>query len=132
MPIYEYECGKCGGVFELIHAVSADPPKNCETKGCRGKPRRMVSAGGCILKGDGWYANDYPSEARKKGWEAESRQGKPAAPAESKAEGGKAPDAGKTPAPAAPSEPKPAAKAGSKNPYTGGKSKTSKRKKASS
>ncbi len=131
MPIYEYECEKCGGVFERIHAVSAAPPDSCETKGCKGKPRRMVSAGGFILKGDGWYANDYPSESRKKGWEAESQQGKPAAPAESKPEGGKAPDAGKTPAPAPQAEAKPAAQASSKNPYTGGKSKSSKRKKAS-
>ena len=129
MPIYEYECGKCGGVFELIHAVSADPPKNCETKGCKGKPRRMVSAGGFILKGDGWYANDYPSESRKKGWESESQQGKPAASAESKPEGIPASD--KAPAPAAKPESKQAAKAGSKNPYTGGKSKTSKKNKAS-
>ena len=127
MPIYEYECEKCGGVFELIHAVSADPPKKCETKGCKGKPRRMVSAGGFILKGDGWYVTDYPSESRKKGWESESSQGKPAAPAESKSEGSPASD--KAPAPKA--EPKPAPKAGSKNPYSGGKSKTSKPKKAS-
>ena len=146
MPIYEYECGKCGGVFELIHAVSADPPKNCETKGCKGKPRRMVSAGGFILKGDGWYANDYPSESRKKGWESESSQGKPAAPTESKSEGTPASDkapapaesksegsssSDKSPAPAAKPESKPAPKASSKNPYSGGKSKTSKPKKAS-
>ncbi len=131
MPIYEYECVKCGGAFELIHAVSADPPKSCETKGCKGKPRRMVSAGGFILKGDGWYANDYPSESRKKGWESESQQGKPAAPADSKPAGGKAPDAAPAPAPAAKSETKPAAKAGSKNPYSGGKSKSSKGKKGS-
>jgi len=89
----------------------------------------MVSAGGFILKGDGWYANDYPSESRKKGWESESQQGKPAAPAESKSEGSPASD--KAPAPAAKPESKPAAKAGSKNPYTGGKSKTSKKNKAS-
>jgi len=127
MPIYEYECVKCGGVFELIHAVSADPPKKCETKGCKGKPRRMVSAGGFILKGDGWYANDYPSESRKKGWESESSQGKPAAPAESKSEGSPASD--KVPAPAA--KAKPEAKASSKNPYSGSKSKTSKKNKAS-
>jgi len=127
MPIYEYECVKCGGVFELIHSVSADPPKKCETKGCKGKPRRMVSAGGFILKGDGWYANDYPSESRKKGWESESAQGKPAAPAESKSEGSPASD--KAPAPKA--ESKPAPKSGSKNPYSGSKSKTSKKKKAS-
>ena len=127
MPIYEYECVKCGGVFELIHSVSADPPKKCETKGCKGKPRRMVSAGGFILKGDGWYANDYPSESRKRGWESESAQGKPAAPAESKSEGSPASD--KAPAPKA--ESKPAPKSGSKNPYSGSKSKTSKKKKAS-
>ena len=130
MPIYEYECEKCGSVFELIHAVSAAPPKKCETKGCKGKPRRMVSAGGFILKGDGWYANDYPSESRKKGWEAESRQGKPAAAAESKPESGPAPKAA-APAPASKTESKPAAQASSKNPYTGGKSKTSKGEKAS-
>ena len=129
MPIYEYECEKCGSVFELIHAVSAAPPKKCETQGCQGKPRRMVSAGGFILKGDGWYANDYPSESRKKGWEAESQQGKPAAPAESKPEGGKAAEAAPAPAPKA--ESKPAPKESSKNPYTGGKSKSSKGKRAS-
>ncbi len=129
MPNYEYECEKCGSVFELIHAVSAAPPKKCETKGCKGKPRRMVSAGGFILKGDGWYANDYPSESRKKGWESESQQGKPAAPAESKSEG--SPSSDKAPAPAAKPESKPAPKASSKNPYTGGKSKTSKKNKAS-
>jgi putative FmdB family regulatory protein len=127
MPIYEYECEKCGSVFELIHAVSADPPKKCETKECKGKPRRMVSAGGFILKGDGWYANDYPSESRKKGWESESTQGKPAAaPAESKSEGSPASD--KAPAPAAKAESEPAPKASSKSPYSGGKSKTSKKK----
>ncbi len=129
MPIYEYECEKCGSVFELIHAVSAAPPKKCETKGCKGKPRRMVSAGGFILKGDGWYANDYPSESRKKGWEAESRQGKPAAAAESKPEGGTGTETSS--APASKAESKPVAQASSKNPYTGGKSKTSKGKKAS-
>jgi len=128
MPIYEYECVKCGGVFELIHAVSATPPKNCETKGCEGEPRRMVSAGGFILKGDGWYVTDYPSESRKKGWESESSQGKPAAPAGSKSEGD---PSDKAPAPAARPESKPAPKASSKNPYSGGKSKTSKKNKAS-
>jgi hypothetical protein len=89
----------------------------------------MVSAGGFILKGDGWYINDYPSESRKKGWESEGSQGKPAAPAEAKSEGGPATEKASAPAPK--TEPKPASKATSKNPYTGGKSKTPKTKKAS-
>lgn len=129
MPIYEYECKTCNSVFELIHSVDAAPPKSCETKGCRGKPRRLVSAGGFILKGDGWYANDYPSESRKKGWEAESSQNKPAAASESKSDA--SPAADKTPEVTAKPEAKPAVKAGSKNPYTGSKAKTSKKKKAS-
>ena len=128
MPIYEYECAKCGNVFELIHAVSADPPKNCETKGCKGKPRRMVSAGGFILKGDGWYANDYPSDSRKQGWEKEQKQAKPDT-GDSSAQKGDSTAEKKDAKPAATpaADKKPAAKNPTgKNPYSGGKRKNSK------
>ena len=78
MPIYEYECQKCGATFEAMQSVSAKPLKTCNGMGCNdkenGKVHRLVSASGFILKGSGWYASDYPSEARKKGWESESQQ----------------------------------------------------------
>jgi len=78
MPIYEYECEKCGVTFEAMQNISAKPLKTCNGLGCNdkdnGKVHRVVSASGFILKGSGWYTSDYPSEARKKGWEQESKQ----------------------------------------------------------
>jgi putative FmdB family regulatory protein len=126
MPIYEYECDKCGVTFEAMQAISAKPFKTCNGLGCddkdNGKVRRIVSASGFILKGSGWYTSDYPSEARKKGWEQEGKQSKDAAPA--KASDAKAPAADKKtktePAPT------PAKKSTAKSPYSGGKSKKAK------
>ncbi len=130
MPIYEYECQKCGTAFELMQSISARSPKSCIDDKCKGKPRRLVSRGGFILKGTGWYATDYPTESRKKGWEQESGKSKEA-PAES-AKSPSAPDAAKA-APSAPAskEESPLAKAQNKNPYTGGSKKSKKATKSS-
>lgn len=130
MPIYEYECGTCGSVFEVMHSVNSKGPKSCETNGCKGKPKRLVSASGFILKGSGWYASDYPSEDRKKGWEKESSQANGGAKADAPASAPVAADGhtcGKeTPKPAKPEAKadKAIKKAMNKNPYSGGKKKT--------
>jgi len=130
MPIYEYECQKCGTAFELMQSISARPPKSCIDDKCKGKPRRLVSRGGFILKGTGWYATDYPTESRKKGWEQESGKSKEA-PAGG-AESASAPDASKAaPSAPAPKEASPLAKAQNKNPYTGGSKKSRKATKSS-
>ncbi len=132
MPIYEYECQKCGAAFELMQSISARPPKSCIDDKCKGKPRRLVSKGGFILKGTGWYATDYPTESRKKGWEQESGK-----PKEAPAGGSESPsttDASQAPqAPSAPAskEASPLAKAQNKNPYTGGSKKSKKATKSS-
>tara|TARA_Y100001934_G_C11833437_1_gene531672 strand:- start:179 stop:577 length:399 start_codon:yes stop_codon:yes gene_type:complete len=129
MPIYEYECEKCGVTFEAIQAMSAKPLKTCNGLGCddkeNGKVHRIVSQSGFILKGSGWYASDYPSEDRKKGWEKESGQSKggadasPASTVDTKAPATE--KKAKTD-----STPPPAKKPTQKNPYTGGKSKKAK------
>ena len=127
MPIYEYECDKCGVTFEAIQAISAKPLKTCQGLGCNdkdnGKVRRLVSASGFILKGSGWYTSEYPSEARKKGWEQESKQGKAGSSSEKTPASASSTEASsaKTPAPAKPAPP--AKKPSQKNPYSGGKSK---------
>ena len=130
MPIYEYECQKCGTAFELMQSISAKPPKSCIDDQCKGKPRRLVSRGGFILKGTGWYTTDYPTESRKKGWEQES--GKPKeAPAGSAPS---APDASDvSPIASEPTTTKESAlsKAQKKNPYTGGAKKPKKATKSS-
>jgi putative FmdB family regulatory protein len=129
MPIYEYECDKCGVTFEAMQSMSAKPLKKCNGLGCddkdNGKVRRIVSASGFILKGSGWYASDYPSEDRKKGWEQEGKQTKGAdAAAPAPAADTKAPAAEKK-AKAEPA-PAPAKKPTPKSPYSGGKSKKAK------
>ncbi|HJP17251.1 MAG TPA: zinc ribbon domain-containing protein [Nitrospinota bacterium] len=73
MPIYEYECQKCGTHSEVIQKISEPPLKKCESNGCNGKLRRLMSNSSFVLKGSGWYVTDYPSEARKKGMESEKK-----------------------------------------------------------
>lgn len=73
MPIYEYECKKCGTVAEVIQKISDPPLKKCESNGCKGKMRRLVSNTSFVLKGSGWYVTDYPSDSRKKGMESENK-----------------------------------------------------------
>ncbi len=57
MPMYEYECAKCGSVFEKLEKFS-DPPLK-KHKGCGGKVKRLISAPGLQFKGTGWYVTDY-------------------------------------------------------------------------
>ena len=73
MPIYEYECEKCNTTFEAMQSVSAKPLKICNKSSCKGKVHRLVSASGFIFKGTGWFTSEYPSDARKKGWESEGQ-----------------------------------------------------------
>ncbi len=69
MPTYEYECGKCRRVFEIRQRISEPPLTTCDV--CGGEVHRLLSAAPFILKGEGWYVTDYPSESRKKAREAE-------------------------------------------------------------
>ncbi len=57
MPIYEYECKKCGHRFEVIQKVSDAPLKKCEK--CKGKAERLISSPAIQFKGSGWYVTDY-------------------------------------------------------------------------
>ena len=129
MPIYEYECEKCGVTFEAMQNISAKPLKTCNGLGCddkdNGKVHRVVSASGFILKGSGWYTSDYPSEARKKGWEQESKQSSGGTnPSEVSVDNTKNQTKEKTEKPA--KETVAAKKPSQKNPYSSGKSKKAK------
>lgn len=69
MPIYEYECTKCGDRFEIVQKITAQPLSTCSK--CSGGLRKVLSPTGFVLKGSGWYVTDYPSDARKKAMESE-------------------------------------------------------------
>jgi len=57
VPLYEYECTKCGHRFEKIQKFSDPPVKTCPK--CKGKVVRLLSAPAIQFKGSGWYITDY-------------------------------------------------------------------------
>jgi len=62
MPIYEYECKKCGAVFEEIQSFSDKPLKKCKI--CKkGKVEKLISLSSFQLSGSGWYSTDYAKGA---------------------------------------------------------------------
>lgn len=94
MPAYDYACERCQRTFEVRQRISEPPLTACVH--CGGPVRRLLAPASFILKGGGWYVTDYPSEARKKGMEAEKKASEPASPSSSGASG----NGGSTPAPA--------------------------------
>ena len=61
MPIYEYECTKCGHQTEAWQKFSDPPLEKCEI--CGGKMRKLISHSTFHLKGSGWYVTDYGSRS---------------------------------------------------------------------
>ena len=74
---YFYECQNCKDVFEHFQKITDKPLEICPK--CQGKVKRLVSAGaGIILKGSGFYSNDYRSSDYKKQANAEKASSTPA------------------------------------------------------
>jgi len=63
MPIYEYECTKCGNIEEALQKFSDKPLTKC--KHCTGKLHKLVSQSTFHLKGTGWYVTDYADKSKK-------------------------------------------------------------------
>jgi putative FmdB family regulatory protein len=72
MPIYEYECAKCGKKIEVIQKMSDKPLKKHEK--CGGSLTKLISAAGFQFKGTGWYVTDYARKDAK----GDSKEGKEA------------------------------------------------------
>jgi putative FmdB family regulatory protein len=80
MPTYEYECEKCGYIFEEFQSINAAPLKNCKKEGCDGAVRRLFSGGaGFIFKGSGFYGTDYRSDSYKKDAKSDTAASSPPA-----------------------------------------------------
>ena len=57
MPIYEYQCKKCGHRFEKIQKFSDKLIRKCPD--CGGPVEQLLSAPAVQFKGSGWYVTDY-------------------------------------------------------------------------
>ncbi len=83
MPTYEYECKKCGDVFETFQSIKDEPLKQC--KKCKGKLKRLIGSGaGIIFKGSGFYETDYRSSSYKRDAAADKAPPAPAKTTDSK------------------------------------------------
>lgn len=63
MPIYEYECRKCGHRFERIQKFSDRKVRTCPE--CKGRVDKLVHAPAIQFKGSGWYVTDYSDKGKE-------------------------------------------------------------------
>ena len=61
MPLYEYQCKKCGHRFERIQKFSDPHVKKCPD--CGGAVEQVISAPAVQFKGAGWYVTDYAKKS---------------------------------------------------------------------
>ena len=85
MPLYEYQCPKCGR-FELIRKFSDETVTKCPT--CGSDVQKLLSAPAIQFKGTGWYITDYARKDGKSGT-GESSKGPGGKSDSAKSEGGK-------------------------------------------
>jgi putative FmdB family regulatory protein len=58
MPLYEYDCPKCGR-FEVLQKISDKPLSRHD---CGQRVQKVMSASAFAFKGSGFYVNDYKKE----------------------------------------------------------------------
>jgi putative FmdB family regulatory protein len=58
MPLYEYDCPKCGR-FEVLQKMSDRPLARHE---CGNEVKKVMSAGAFSFKGSGFYVTDYKKD----------------------------------------------------------------------
>ena len=82
MPIYEYQCSKCGNVEEVIQKFSDQPLSKC--RHCSGKLHKLISQSTFHLKGSGWYVTDYANKSKKPSSKPDKTESAPADSGQSK------------------------------------------------
>ncbi|MCR4398638.1 MAG: hypothetical protein NUV93_06725 [Firmicutes bacterium] len=65
MPLYEYECDKCGR-FEVWQSITSTPLSECPK--CGGRTRKLIAGSvGIIFKGSGFHCTDYRKKTPEEG-----------------------------------------------------------------
>ena len=84
MPLYEYQCKKCGHRFEKIQKFSDKPVKKCPE--CGGPVEQTISAPAVQFKGSGWYVTDYAKKAPTSSSDSAAKESKETKKEEKKSE----------------------------------------------
>ena len=74
MPIYEYECTRCGKIEEVFQKFSEKPRSKCSH--CSGKLHKLISQSTFHLKGSGWYVTDYEKKSKNTSGPAQTKKEK--------------------------------------------------------
>lgn len=80
MPTYEYECKKCGHLFEILQSIKDSPLRKCPACGKNALQKVISGGAGLIFKGSGFYLTDYkekPAKAKDTGKPKEKTEAKP-------------------------------------------------------
>ena len=76
MPTYDFQCKKCGHIFEMMQGITEKPKKKATCEQCQQitPVRRLIGSGSAVLfKGPGFYQTDYRSSNYKKDKKAETK-----------------------------------------------------------
>ena len=65
MPIYAFECDRCGHAFDRLQKLSDPDPETCPACG-EAAIRRQLTAPAFRLAGSGWYETDFKNDGDKK------------------------------------------------------------------
>lgn len=100
MPIYAFECTRCGHAFDRLQKLSDPDPTDCPSCS-EATLRRQLTAPSFRLAGSGWYETDFKKDGDKKRNLADGGDGKSdpkpetAKPETAKSDSGKS-DSGKS------------------------------------
>ncbi len=72
MPIYEYECPKCGR-FDVLQRMSDKPLRTHDE--CGSAVKKLMSAGSFAFHGSGFYVTDYRNGSSSGGARNGARNG---------------------------------------------------------
>ena len=73
MPLYEYQCKKCGHRFERIRKFSDPPVRRCPE--CGATVQQLLSPPAVQFKGSGWYVTDYAGKGKAASGESQETSG---------------------------------------------------------
>lgn len=61
MPIYQYQCTKCGKEMELVQSFAEKKAPLCVEPGCDGQQEMesVIGSTSFVLKGHGWARDGY-------------------------------------------------------------------------
>jgi putative FmdB family regulatory protein len=94
VPIYEYQCDKCGASFEVMQKMSDDPLTECDK--CGGTLHKVLHPVAIHFKGSGFYTTDYGKGSGRRTGGKDAGSGDTSGPSEGSSGDGSSESKGKS------------------------------------